>query len=288
MHNLYQNYPSSVLFTSISFSFKCYNNFMKKKKALLILPILLPLLMANSPSPDQGYTTTYEQVVQDFTVENNILTFECDNNSNYFLRGFEISDSDNNLITGNRYDFYGYFIPPYKSAKISLELEEYNVQDVIESDELIVTHYCYDYSQPESFISYFSYSFLSYNAETNITIIDIDFDFVDLDNFALNTVLFYFYDPSLDSYVYGETWFDNSRFDDDTGNYQKTIQIPGNYENINNYSLNYLFTIRNDSYGFGLTLALFGILGGIVFIGISLIVLTIFLIRLIVKTSKIK
>lgn len=262
---------------------------MKKKKALLILPILLPLLMANSPSPDQLYTTTYEQVVQDFTVENNILTFKCDNNSNYFLRGFEISDSDNNnLISGYRYSFYGYFIPPYKSAKISLELEEYEVQDVIESDELIVTHYCYDYSQPESFISHFSYSFLSYDAETNLTTIEIDFKFLDLDNFALNTVLFYFYDPSLDSYAYGETWLDNSRFDDDTGNYHETVQFPGNYENINNYSLNYLFTIKNDSYGFGLTLALFGILGGIVFIGISLIVLIIFLIRLIVKTRKIK
>ena len=262
---------------------------MKKKKALLILPILLPLLMANSPSPDQLYTTTYEQVVQDFTVEDNILTFECDNNSDYFLRGFEISDTDNNnLVSGNRYSFYGYFIPPYKSAKISLELEEYEIQDVLESDELIVTHYCYDYSQPESFISNFSYSFLSYDAETNMTTVDIDFKFVDLDNFSLYTVLFYFYDPSLDSYVYGETWFDNSRFDDDTGIYYETVQFPGNYENINNYSLNYLFTIENDSYGFGLTLALFGILGGLVFIGISLIVFIIFLIRLIVKTRKIK
>ena len=216
------------------------------------------------------------------------ITFECDNNSDYFLRDFEISDSDNNLISGNWYSFYGYFIPPYKSAKISLELEEYKVQDVLESDELIVTHYCYDYSQPKSFISNFSYSFLSYNAETNMTTVDIDFDFVDLDNFALNTVLFYFYDPSLDSYVYGERWFDNSRFDDDSGNYNETVQFPGNYENINDYSLNYLFTIRNDSYGFGLTLALFGILGGFVFIGISLIVFIIFLIRLIVKTRKIK
>ena len=153
---------------------------------------------------------------------------------------------------------------------------------------MIVTHYCYDYSQPESFISNFSYSFLSYDAETNMTTIDIDFKFVDLDNFALYTVLFYFYDPSLDSYVYGETWFDTSRFDDDTGNYNETVQFPGNYENINNYSLNYLFTIENDSYGFGLTRALFGILGGIVFIGISLIIFIIFLIRLIVKTRKIK
>ena len=262
---------------------------MKKKKALLILPILLPLLMANSPAPDQLYTTTYEQVVQDFTVEHNILTFECNNNSDYFLRGFEISDTDNNnLISGYRYSFYGYFIPPYKSAKISLELEEYDIQDVIESDELIITHHCYDYSQPESFISNFSYSFLSYDAETNMTTIDIDFEFVDLDNFALYTVLFYFYDPSLDSYVYGETRFDNSRFDDDTGIYYETVQFPGNYENINNYSLNYLFTIENDSYGFGLTRALFGILGGLVFIGISLIVFIIFLIRLIVKTRKIK
>lgn len=105
---------------------------MKKKKILLLLPLLAPLLMSNSAAPNQQpyiflkQTSTADEY--DVIEDSKQVKFEIENNSKFFLRDFYLEDIENPddttaLYSPGSYSFYHYIIPPYSTSCIYASYE---------------------------------------------------------------------------------------------------------------------------------------------------------------------
>ena len=125
---------------------------MKTKKILLVLPLLLPLLMSNSVQPDQFESDNYsETLTQDeYRIEDDKLIFNCDNKTDYFIKGTIIMDeTDNQIAYSSQYNMFGYLVPPNQSGNIIETL--YNGTDISDiNGDITVQYSCYDLSKPQS------------------------------------------------------------------------------------------------------------------------------------------
>lgn len=258
---------------------------MKKKKILLLLPLLAPLLMSNSAAPNQP---PYIFLKQTFTAEeyevnedSKQVKFEIENNSKYFLRDFYLSDIENPddrtaFYSLSRNSFYHYIIPPYSTSCIYASYEEL---ELVGNETITLEYAAYDYSKTNSSISYLTYRFLSYDSETNLSQISITGNLDFNDDYYIYTVLYYIYDEKTSGYVYDEDYSDIY----EGGSFETTIELYGNYEGYTDQLMNYAITMENpSSNGLGIGLL---ILGVIVFLSAALIIFIILFILLIYKNS---
>ena len=258
---------------------------MKKKKILLLLPLLAPLLMSNSAAPNQQPYIFLEQTFTaeeyDVIEDSKQVKFEIENNSNFFLRDFYVSDIENPDDTTafyslGSYSFYHYIIPPYSTGCIYASYEEL---ELIGNETITLEYAAYDYSKTNSSISYLSYRFLSYDSETNLSQINIRGNLDFNDDYYIYTVLYYIYDEKTSGYVYDEDYSNIY----DGGSFETTIELYGNYEGYNDQLMNYAITMENpSSNGLGM---FFLIIGVTVFLGAALIIFIILFILLIYKNS---
>ena len=262
---------------------------MKARKILLVLSLLLPVLMSNSVQPDQFESDTYSETLtpDEYNVEGDKLIFNCDNKTDYFIKGTIIMDeNDNQIAYSSQYDSYGYLVPPNQSGNIIETL--YNGTDISDiNGDITVQYACYDLSKPQSRIENIEATFSSYDSEYDLTYVDVNYEFTDLDDFNLHTVIFYFYDPNVDAYVYGSDYIFTERFKDESGHYVTTITLPGKYESLDNYAISYKFTIENGDSGFGLMVGLYSMLGIGLLVIAAVVVFIILLVRMIFKYRKI-
>ena len=262
---------------------------MKARKIVLVLPLLLPLLMSNSVQPDQFESDNYsETLTQDeYRIEDDKLIFNCDNKTDYFIKGTIIMDeTDNQIAYSSQYNMFGYLVPPNQSGNIIETL--YNGTDISDiNGDITVQYSCYDLSKPQSRIENIEATVSSYDTEDDLTYVDINYEFTDLDDFNLHTAIFYFYDSNIDAYVYGSDYIFTERFKDESGHYVTTITLPGKYESLDNYVINYKFTIENGDGGFGLMVGLYSILGIGLLVIPAVVVFIILLVRMIFKYRKI-
>ena len=87
------------------------------KKLLPIIICLTPLLLSNAPAPDTkvSYEETFLLSKEEFTLSDNILSFNFTNSSKYYITSLKLND---NYI----FDFYyfGMIIPPSKTTSIQV------------------------------------------------------------------------------------------------------------------------------------------------------------------------
>lgn len=165
---------------------------MKRKKFLPLL-LILPLLMSNSPAPNQGFSDygEYEITSSDYVREDNKVTFSIENDSKYYAfyssEHFSLGDKE-------------YFLPPQSKITLTLELKEY----MLRVDEpLTFSYYAFDYKEAKVEISDIDISNPIYNLDDDETTFDISIKVTNNETDKLYGTLFYFYDENAEYYRYG-------------------------------------------------------------------------------------
>lgn len=154
------------------------------KKSLIVFIFLIPFLMANSPAPDTkiSYENTITLTKDQFHIENDIISFNLENNTKYFLTSLDL----NHVTILNIFD-YGYIIPPYQNCQISIDNTKVEIKD-----ENQIDMYGKDFSISTSQVSNLKINSATYNKLSKITSLDITYNFNYLDSIKLHAVYFYY------------------------------------------------------------------------------------------------
>lgn len=251
---------------------------MKSQKFIPLL-LILPLLMSNSPAPNQGYSDygEYEITSSDYVREDNKVTFSIENNSKYYA-----FYSSQNFSSGDK----EYFLPPQSEITLTLELKEYMSRV---NEPLTFSYYAFDYTEAKVEISDIIISNPIYDLDEDETTFDISLKVTNHETDKLYGTLFYFYDENADYYRYG--WiYPNYPSSNNSSIITDEVTFDGEHSTLKADQISYAVEKMNDYYNhenehfWAYVLAF----GWPFFLAIFLIILVIVLILILRKFKKVK
>ena len=256
---------------------------MKNKRKLLVLVGIVPLLMANSPMPEltdfEYFSYTLEQ--DEYTCENNILSFELTNETDYFFTSLEYRNDDYSFST-----FYplledGFIVPPNEKAKINVELEE----PITFEDKLYLEVRGEDFDFDNESTLTINTIKSTYDKTNNLSTVSINFDLYRGQTNMIYGAIFYYKDSSEQTFNATQIRnIDNPR-PKNTKNYDFSFEIKGDTTKISASDLKNEIIIMNsyysDMFGYSdiLLIVLPAILIGILIFVVVLIVVLIIIYR---------
>lgn len=226
------------------------------KKLLPIIICLTPLLLANAPAPDTkvSYEETFLLSKEEFTLSDNILSFNFTNSSKYYITSLKLND---NYI----FDFYyfGMIIPSSKTTSIQVNNFQEKIKD---NNEVKVLGK--DFSISFSKVSNININSANYDSDTNLTTLSITYDFTYLDNISLQGIYFYFYLEDSNSYYASKSDLSNYK-KEETTSFTSTFQFLNDVSYLKNEDLNFFIgTLDNRSNNNLLTIII--VIGVIIFV----------------------
>ena len=256
---------------------------MKNKRKLLILVGVIPLLMANSPMPEltdiEYFSYTLEQ--DEYTYENNILSFELFNETDYFFTSLKYSNDDYSFSALYTLLENGFIVPPNEKVKIRLQLDE----PITFKDKLYLDVRGEDFDFDNESTLTINTIESTYDKTNNLSTVSINFDLYRGQTNMIYGAIFYYKDSSEPTFNATQiTNIDNPR-PKSTKNYDFSFEIKGDTTKISASDLKNEIIIMNsyysDMFGYSdiLLIVLPAILIGILIFAVVLIVVLILISR---------
>ena len=256
---------------------------MKSKRKLLVLVGLIPLLMANSPMPELTDVEDFSYILEqdEYTCENNILSFELTNDTDYFFTYLKYRNDDYSFSASYPLLENGFIVPPNEKVKINIPLEEtIALEDKLYLD---VTGEDFDFDNESTLTINTIES--TYDKTNDLSTVSINFDLYRGQTNMIYGAIFYYKNSSEQTFNATQiTNIDNPR-PKSTKNYDFSFEIKGDTTKISASDLKNEIIIMNsyysDMFGYSdiLSIVLPAILIGILIFAVVLIVVLILIFR---------
>ena len=217
-----------------------------KRKLLIILPLLLPFLMANSPAPNQPPLeySEKEYLQGEFEYEDETLKFDFDNDSENYIILTDIDIYSCGFSDYNVEKQYEQIVPPFTTSTFCFAYEG----DVKTISRVNISYDVYDFTLSSSSITNLEVTSTNYDNVKNQTDINLNFNFKNNDDKLIYCYAFYALNEKTNSYVLTEPIYDFPEKQNEESIINKEITLHGNFSSITSKDLNYFIAMQNDYY----------------------------------------